>query len=115
MPMVHAQSQEWYDVLDIPAGGLFVAEIVPQLWGKEWNIGFIYNPHIDKKPFHIRFKDCTVGHWEFYGESGDERAEIADVIGFDFHSDQHGKSVVLHTDLFEVIIYYGTLEVEKDW
>lgn len=113
--MVQAQNQEWYDLLDIAAGGLFVTEIVPQLWGKEWNIGFIYEPLTDKKPFRIRFKDCIVGHWEFYGETGDERDEVADVIGFDFGVDQQGKLAVLNTDLFEVIIHYGALEIEKDW
>src|SRR5690606_7668063 len=83
--------------------------------GKEWKIDFLYDPLTDNKPFRMRFKDCTVGHWEFYGEAGDEHEEIADVIGFDFCSNEAGKFVVLHTDCFEVIIHYGTLEVAKDW
>ena len=113
--MLQVQRQEWYEALRIPAAGLFVSGIAPQLWGKEWKIDFLYDPLTDNKPFRMRFKDCTVGHWEFYGEAGDEHEEIADVIGFDFCSNEAGKFVVLHTDCFEVIIHYGTLEVDKDW
>lgn len=85
-----------------------------RLWGKEYAISFLYNPLTLDKPFRITFKDCTHYQWDTTGSEIDERDENADVIGFDFRLDEHGKVAILHTDLFEVIIHYGSLEVEKD-
>lgn len=109
------QNLSWNDLLGAAESGLFITHIESRLWGTEQIIHFIYNPSVEDKPFRIIFKDCTRSHWEYYGEADDERDETADVIGFDFHRDQNGQAVILHTDLFEVIIHYGSLEVVKDW
>jgi hypothetical protein len=105
----------WYDLLGVAESGLFVTKVESRFWGPEQIVHFIYSPDVEDKSFRIIFKHCPKLHWEYYGEEDEEQDEIADVIGFDFHSDQYDKSVVLHTDLFEVIIHYGTLEVEKNW
>lgn len=105
----------WYNLLNVAEGGLFVTEVTTQLWGKERSVGFVYNPHSSNRPFRLLFKDCSICHWEYYGSEGDERDDIADVIGFEIGLDQHRKPAILTTDLFEVIIHYGTLEVEKNW
>jgi hypothetical protein len=105
----------WYNLLSVAQSGLFVTEIESCLWGTEQIVHFIYSPHVENKPFRINFKDCTKFHWEYYGEEEDARDEIADVIGFDFHLDQDVKTAIVHTDLFEIIIHYGSLEVQKDW
>lgn len=63
----------------------------------------------------VTFRDCTVCRWEYYGLEGDEQNESTDVIGFYFRFDGQVKIACLTTSLFEVIIHYGTLEVDKDW
>jgi hypothetical protein len=105
----------WHDLLDVAEGGLFVTNIESHLWGTEQIVHFVYNPHVEDKSFRIIFKNCTRFHWEYYGEEDDERDETADVIGFDFRLDQHGQAAILHTDLFEISIHYGSLEAVKDW
>jgi hypothetical protein len=86
-----------------------------RLWGKERLVDFLYNPLTQDKPFRIIFKDCASYQWASTGSEIDERDVNADVIGFEIGLDQHHRPAVLTTDLFEVIIHYGTLEVEKDW
>jgi hypothetical protein len=105
----------WYDLVGVDEGGLFITKIDSHLWGTERIVHFIYNPHIEDKSFRITFRSCTRFYWAYYGDEADERDENADVIGFDFRLDEHGKAAILTTDLFEVIIHYGSLEVEKDW
>lgn len=109
------ESFTWYELLSVSEGGLFVTEITSHLWGNERSVGFIYNPHTVDKPFRIIFRDCTVCHWTYYGSEGDEHDTVADVIGFEIGLDQHRKPAVLTTDLFEISIHYGSLEVVKDW
>jgi hypothetical protein len=107
--------REWNELLHIPAGGLGVMGIESRLWGKEYVISFLYNPLTHDKSFRIIFKDCTHYQWDTTGSEIDERDVNADVIGFEIGLDQHRKPAVLTTDLFEISILYGSLEVEKDW
>ncbi len=82
-----------------------------RLWGKEWVVGFDYNPWDDNKHFRLIFKECTSVHWDAYADE-DERDAEADVIGIHVGEDE---PATIHTDLFEISVAYGELVIEKDW
>jgi hypothetical protein len=39
----------------------------------------------------------------------------ADVIDFQIKKDERGEYAYFHTDIFEILIYYGSINIEKDW
>lgn len=71
----------------------------------------------DGKPFVLRFKDFHLFSWQFFRDEDeyDPREILADVLGFDLGERGGRKSAVIHADLFEIIVSYSEMVLQKDW
>lgn len=69
----------------------------------------------EEREFRLIFKDFHLMSWEVFQDEYDPGRENVDVIGFDLKEHEGRKTAVLHTDVFEIIVSYAELVIEKDW
>jgi hypothetical protein len=98
------------DLFDPKKMGFFVKGIEIKDWGNRVVINFIqsHDSPQNGSDLIVQFKDCYKIHWEFYGDEGSLTDTIADVIGINIYP---GIELVVHCDLFEIIIHFRDFEV----
>jgi len=101
-----------YELLNL--GGLtsLVANVNVSLWGNQIVFECIYDPTGDRSPYTIVFHDCRDISWEVFHPE-DVKDPEADLIGFHLGEDAHRKAALIHTDIFEISILYGSFSVHK--
>ena len=101
-----------YELLNV--GGLtsLVTNVNVSLWGNEISFECIYDPMGDRSPYTIVFRDCRDISWEVFHPEDVEDPE-ADLIGIHLGEDAHRKAALIHTDIFEISILYGSFSVRK--
>jgi hypothetical protein len=101
-----------YELLNV--GGLtsLVTNVNVSLWGNEISFECIYDPMGDRSPYTIVFHDCRDIRWEVFHPEDVEDPE-ADLIGIHLGEDAHRKAALIHTDIFEISILYGSFSVHK--
>jgi hypothetical protein len=101
-----------YELLNI--GGLtsLVTNVNVSLWGNEVVLECIYDPTGDRSPYSLVFQDCRFITWEVHDEEEIQEPE-ADLIGIHLGEDAHRKAALIHTDIFEISILYGSFSVRK--
>lgn len=101
-----------YELLNV--GGLtsLVTNVNVSLWGNEVVLECIYDPTGDRAPYSLVFQDCRLITWEVHDEEEVKEIE-ADLIGIHLGEGAHRKAALIHTDIFEISILYGTFSVRK--
>jgi hypothetical protein len=101
-----------YELLNV--GGLtsLVTNVNVSLWGNEVVLECIYDPTGDRSPYTIVFHDCREIRWEVFHPE-DVADPEADLIGIHLGEDAHRKAALIHTDIFEISILYGSFSVRK--
>ncbi|MGL5058879.1 MAG: hypothetical protein ACRC62_02770 [Microcoleus sp.] len=101
-----------YELLNV--GGLtsLVTNVNVSLWGNEVVIECIYDPTGDRDPYSLVFQDCRLITWEVHDEEEIQEIE-ADLIGIHLGEGAHRKAALIHTDIFEISILYGSFSVRK--
>ncbi len=101
-----------YKLLNL--GGLtsLVTNIKVSLWGNELLLECIYDPTGDRSPYSLVFQDCREIRWEVHDEEEIKEPE-ADLIGFHLGEDAHRTAALIHTDIFEISILYGSFSIHK--
>jgi len=101
-----------YNLLNL--GGLtsLVTNVNVCLWGNEILFQCIYDPTGDRLPYSLVFQDCREIMWEVHDEEEVKEPE-ADLIGIHLGEDAHRKAALIHTDIFEVSILYGSFSIHK--
>ncbi|NJK65293.1 MAG: hypothetical protein HC789_14445 [Microcoleus sp. CSU_2_2] len=101
-----------YNLLNV--GGLtsLVTNVNVALWGNEISFECIYDPAGDRSPYTIVFHDCRDIRWEVFHPEDVEDLE-ADLIGIHLGEDAHRKAALIHTDIFEISILYGSFSLRK--
>jgi hypothetical protein len=97
--------------LALDQGGWLINRLEMNFGGRALEIAAKY----DDRPFRLVFKDFHILSWEIFRDEYDPGIMNVDVIGLDFGEREHRKAAVLHTVLFEIIVSYGELAIEKDW
>ncbi len=69
----------------------------------------------EEREFQLIFKDFHLQLWQILEDEYDPRQFNADVIGMEIGESGHRKPAVISTDLFEIFVSYGELEIQKDW
>lgn len=69
----------------------------------------------DEREFRLIFKDFRLLSWQILDVEPHPKTVNADVIGMEFGERAHGKPAILTTDLFEIILTYDELTIEKAW
>ena len=100
-----------YNLLNL--GGLtsLITNINVSLWGNEILFECIYDPTGDRSPYSLVFQDCR-DIWEVFHPE-DVKDPEADLIGFHLGEDAHRTAALIHTDIFEISILYGSFSIHK--
>jgi hypothetical protein len=102
-----------YNLLGLGELTSLVTNVKVSLWGAEVLVECLYDPMGDHIPYSLIFQDCREIGWNVHDE--EEVGEpLADLIGIHLGEDSHRKRAVIHTDIFEIAILYGSFRVEKD-
>jgi hypothetical protein len=101
-----------YELLNL--GGLtsLITNINVSLWGNQIVFECIYDPTGNRSPYSIVFQDCRDISWEVFHPE-DVKDPEADLIGFHLGEDAHRTAALIHTDIFEVSILYGSFSIHK--
>ena len=101
-----------YNLLNV--GGLtsLVTNVNVSLWGNQIVFECIYDPTGDRSPYTIVFHDCRDISWEVFHPEDVQDPE-ADLIGFHLGEDAHRTAALIHTDIFEICILYGSFSIHK--
>ena len=101
-----------YEQLNI--GGLtsLVTNVKVSHWGNELLFECVYDPTGDRLPYKLVFHDCHKINWDVFHPE-DAKDTEADLIGIHLGEDRHRKPAVIHTDIFEISILYGSFSIQK--
>ncbi|UNU23803.1 hypothetical protein [Microcoleus vaginatus] len=101
-----------YNLLNL--GGLtsLVTNIKVSLWGNEVLLECLYDPTGERLPYSLVFQDCREIRWEVHDEEEIEEPE-ADLIGIHLGEDAHRTAALIHTDIFEISLLYGSFSIHK--
>lgn len=69
----------------------------------------------DDQPFRLLFRDFHLLSWQILEPEPHPKTVNADVIGMEIGEGAHAKPAVITTDLFEIILTYDDLTIEKAW
>ena len=82
-------------------------------WGHSVLIDCVYIPQKRLK-YQIIFSQCNEIKW-FINDSEIINDAEADIIDFTIEKDADKEYAYFHTDIFDLLIYYGNIKIEKDW
>ncbi len=102
-----------YQFLDVGPYTSLVTDVLITKWGSEVLVSCLYDPLGATKPYQVLFTGCTNLRWEVHSPEYVQDAE-ADVLGFELRSEARDHALI-HTDIFELAIWYGGYEVLKEW
>ncbi len=102
-----------YQFLDVGPYTSLVTDVLIRKWGSEVLVSCLYDPLGASKSYQVLFTDCTHLRWEVHSPEYVKDSE-ADVIGFELISVARDHALI-HTDIFELAIWYGSYEVLKEW
>ncbi len=112
--MSNHQSKLVFDRLGLPTGSLTVTGIHVAHWGGELTLDCLYQYPPTEKTFRLIFKHCTGVQWNIANPKESDGA-VAQMLTHDLGDPDHQRTARIATVLFEVIVSYGELVVEKGW
>ena len=95
-------------------GGLtsLVTSVKVSLWGNEVSLECVYDPTGDRLSYVLIFQDCCDIRWTVHDAEEVHEPE-ADLIGISLGKNAHQKPAVIHTDIFEISMLYGSFKLQK--
>ena len=102
-----------YNLLNLGELTSLVTNVNVSLWGNEIVFECIYDPTRDRLPYTIVFHDCRDISWEVFHPEDVQDPE-ADLIGIHLGENAHRKAALIHTDIFEISILYGSFSIHKE-
>lgn len=104
------------DLKPIGLGNLtsLVTSVQVSLWGNEILLECVYDPTYDRLPYKLAFLDCRDIQWTVHSPEDIHDLE-ADLIDIQLGQDAHRKAAIVFTDIFEIVILYGSFRVDKEW
>lgn len=110
------KTTDMVEALKLERGAWLIKQVNIEKWGTEIVIHAIHDPFSTQNTgFQMIFRNCQEFSWDTMHKKYDPRAIESDVIGFDVYQREQGQEAVIHTDLFELIIKYDELVIQKDW
>ncbi|MFB2894316.1 hypothetical protein ACE1CI_15505 [Aerosakkonemataceae cyanobacterium BLCC-F50] len=102
-----------YNLLGL--GGLtsLVTNVKISRWCTEVLVKCLYDPTGDRLPYSLVFNDCREIRWDVHDEEEAEE-ELADLIGIHLGENAHRKPALIHTDIFEISIVYGSFNMLQE-
>ena len=82
-------------------------------WGHTVLIDCVYHPQ-EKLSYQIILSQCDKIEWSIIDSEIIKDTE-ADIIDFTIEKDGDKEYAYFHTDIFDLLIYYESIRIEKDW
>lgn len=108
------QSKLIFDHLGLPTGSLSVNGVQIEQWGSKLVLDCIYRYPPDEKLFRLIFKRCSGLQWSI-AQTNPISSPTAQILTHDLGDPDYQRTARIVTVLFEVIVSYGELVVEKGW
>ncbi|MEC4896182.1 MAG: hypothetical protein SAL07_25380 [Oscillatoria sp. PMC 1051.18] len=90
-----------------------ITKIDINFWGTQVAINCVYDPDV-QLPYQFVFSKCRKIEWTLLFPEGANDIE-ADIIDFQLGKKLHKQPAFFHTDIFDLIILYGSFELKKNW
>ncbi len=104
-----------YDVLvELGLAPSFITAIDISHWGSEVVVACLYDPDNARRPYRIVFHACDNLHWEVFHADALRDAE-ADFIDFAVGVKDGRSTAIIEADIFELVVSYGSYDLEQDW
>lgn len=102
--------------LGLSPGNIIITGITPQEWGSQLVVTCVYRYPPDEKPFTLIFHDCRSMDWYIQkSEAQMQHHQSAQLLTHDLGLPDYDRTARLATTLFEVVIAYRKLKIEKFW
>ena len=89
-----------------------VTDIQIKQWGTELWLHCVYDPLGERVPYALIFQDCRQLQWEIHDAAASSDLE-ADLIGMALGQNNYRQVAIIHTDIFELSLLYGTVSLRK--
>lgn len=89
-----------------------VTNVKVSLWGAEVLLECVYDPTGNRLPYQLTFQECREIRWDVHDSEAAQDLE-ADLIGISLGEDAHRKPAVIHTDIFEISLLYGSFSLHQ--
>lgn len=76
---------------------------------------FVIDAVYDEQTLRLIFRGFHLSSWQSLHKTYEPGTVNVDVIGLDLGEEGERKAAVLHTDLFEIMLTYDDLTIEKAW
>lgn len=94
----------------LPPDGFLIQTVEIARWGHDYRFG-LKLPSDEAIRCYLVFEDVRKVYWESIDEETDERDTLLDVIGFEPGEPNHQKQALIHTDIFEIHLTYGSMKL----
>jgi len=102
-----------YDALhELGPATSFVTAILVANWGRDVTVMCLYDPDGARQPYRLLFGECEEASWQLFHPEQAGESEAA-LIDFSIGARNDRKIAVVNTDIFELLVYYGTFVVDK--
>lgn len=101
-----------YNLLGLGKLTSLVTNVNVSLWGAEVLLECVYDPTGNRLPYKLTFRDCREIRWDVHDPEAVSDLE-ADLIGISLGEDAHQKPAVIHTDIFEISVLYGSFSLHN--
>jgi hypothetical protein len=81
-------------------------------WGSVLTVECVYAPGDRNLPYQLIFEDCQAIQWDVLEAQSVGDVE-ADLIGISLGKEEHQAPAIIHTDIFEVSVTYGSFRLER--
>lgn len=94
----------------LPPDGFLIETVEITRWGHDYRFGLkLHNDEAVR--CYLVVEDVRSAHWASFDEETDERDTLVDVIGFEMGEPNHQKQALIHTDIFELLLTYGSMKL----
>jgi hypothetical protein len=88
-----------------------ITNIKLSAFGSNLELECIYDPQGIKLSYQLLFQDCNEIQLSIHSPENIADLE-ADVIDFQLGQEQHQKPAIIYTDIFELLISYGNVQIQ---
>jgi hypothetical protein len=113
MPWGKKETVDGFNFLGLGNCTSLITDISFSEWGETVVIHFVYSL-VERLPYRIVFSKCYEIKWLMNDSELASDTEV-DVIDFQIQRDEGKEYAYFHADIFDLIVFYGSMKIEKDW
>lgn len=101
-----------YKLLGLGELTSLITDVEISHWGTEVMLKCVYAPRGERLPYQLTFHNCQEIQWNVHDLESTSDLE-ADLIGLCLGKESYQQPAVIHTDIFELAIFYDNYSLEQ--